>query len=422
MAKFGIPDKFIAIIRSFHEGMQASVSVEGETSRAFQVSNGVKQGCVLAPTLFSIMFSGMLKIAFQDDSDAIAIDWRTDGGGLFQLSRLRAETKVHHDFVRDFLFADDCALNADSKEAMQRSMDKLSAACDAFGLTISIKKTEVLHQPAQKTNQVQETPAITVKGQTLQTVKKFTYLGSTLTSDAQLDVEIQNRVAKASSSFGRLRNTVWDRKGLNLSTKLKVYRAVVLTSLLYACETWTTYARHEKILNRFHINSLKKILHIRWEDKVPDTKVLERSGLTSIQTLLRKNKVRWAGHVTRMGDERIPKKLLYCQLSEGKRSVGRQKRRYKDSLKESLKDLSIDPSTWEKKASDRTTWRRLNNQGSKTYEKSRIDEAKKKRAQRKSRDTSAAPSDCPFTCTTCNRVFRARIGLISHSRTHSATN
>ena len=46
----------------------------------------------------------------------------------------------HHDFVWDFLFADDCALNADSKDAMQRSMDKLSAACDAFGLTISIKK------------------------------------------------------------------------------------------------------------------------------------------------------------------------------------------------------------------------------------------------------------------------------------------
>ena len=44
MAKFGIPDKFIAIIRSFHEGMQASVSVDGESSSSFQVNNGVKQG------------------------------------------------------------------------------------------------------------------------------------------------------------------------------------------------------------------------------------------------------------------------------------------------------------------------------------------------------------------------------------------
>ena len=424
MAKFGIPDKFTAIIRSFHEGMQASVSVEGESSTAFEVSNGVKQGCVLAPTLFSIMFSGMLKIAFQDDIDSIAVDWRTDGGGLFNLARLRAETKVHHDFVRDFLFADDCALNAESKDAMQRSMDKLSEACDAFGLTISIKKTEVLHQPAPKSIQGNSTepPTITVKGQTLQTVKKFTYLGSTLTSDAQLDVEIDTRLAKASSSFGRLRNTVWERKGLNIKTKLKVYRAVVLTSLLYACETWTTYARHERILNRFHINSLKKILHVTWEDKIPDTEILDRTGLPSIQTLLRKNKVRWAGHVTRMGDDRIPKKLLYGQLNEGKRSVGRQKKRYKDNLKECLKDFNIDPSSWEKKASNRATWRRLNTQGAKNYETRRKEEAKKKRTQRKNRDNSAIPLDCPFTCTICSRSFRARIGLISHSRTHSASN
>ena len=85
MAKFGIPEKFIAIIRSFHDEMQASVSVEGESSSAFQVTNGVKQGCVLAPTLFSIMFTGMLRIAFQDNTDCIAVDWRTDGGGLFNL-------------------------------------------------------------------------------------------------------------------------------------------------------------------------------------------------------------------------------------------------------------------------------------------------------------------------------------------------
>ena len=101
------------------------------------------------------MFSVMLKIAFRDKTDSIAVDWRTDGGGVFNLARLRAESKVHHDYVRDFLFADDCALNADSKDAMQRSMDRLSEACDAFGLTISIKKTKVLHQPAPNHNRDQ---------------------------------------------------------------------------------------------------------------------------------------------------------------------------------------------------------------------------------------------------------------------------
>ena len=383
MAKFGIPDKFIAIIRSFHEGMQASVSVDGESSSSFQVNNGVKQGCVLAPTLFSIMFTGMLKIAFQDNTDCIVVDWRTDGGGLFNLDRLKARTRVCQAFLRDFLFADDCGLNTGSHEAMQRTMDKFSEACDAFGLTISIKKTEVLHQPAPGSQSDQEPPAIMVKGQALRTVNKFVYLGSALTSDAQLDVEVSNRIAKACASFGRLRAKAWDRKGITLKTKLKVYRAVVLRSLLHACETWTTYVRHEKILNRFHINCLKKLLHVTWKDKIPDTEILERTDLPCVQTEVRKNRIRWAGHVRRMPDNRIPKQLLYCQLREGKRSRGRPKKRFLDSLKASLKDFDIDPDTWESRAENRPTWRSLIRSGAKSFESNRAGEAKRKRAVRK---------------------------------------
>ena len=51
MAKFGCPDKFIGMVRQFHDGMQASVQDDGEHSSSFPVTNGVKQGCVLAPTV-----------------------------------------------------------------------------------------------------------------------------------------------------------------------------------------------------------------------------------------------------------------------------------------------------------------------------------------------------------------------------------
>ena len=53
MAKFGCPPRFIAMVRQFHDGMQARVQNDGEFSEPFEVTNGVKQGCVLAPTLFS---------------------------------------------------------------------------------------------------------------------------------------------------------------------------------------------------------------------------------------------------------------------------------------------------------------------------------------------------------------------------------
>ena len=154
--------------------MQAQVLHDGESSTPFPVTNGVKQGCVLAPTLFSIMFSAMLTDAFQDTDPGINIRYRTDGK-LFNLRRLQAKTKVHVDKLREFLFADDCALNADNIEDMQRSMDLFSAACNNFGLTINTKKTEVIYQPAP--HKSYQKPTVTVNGQKLAAVDKFTYLG-----------------------------------------------------------------------------------------------------------------------------------------------------------------------------------------------------------------------------------------------------
>ena len=107
-----------------------------------------------------------------DASDrGINIRYRTDGK-LFNLRRLQAETKFHFDKLRDFLFADDCALNAGSLEDMQHSMDLFSVACTNFGFTINTKKTEVMYQPAPGT-QYQE-PTVTMNGQKLAAVDKFT--------------------------------------------------------------------------------------------------------------------------------------------------------------------------------------------------------------------------------------------------------
>ena len=135
-------------------------------------------------------------------------------------------------------------------------------------------------------------PPITVKGQNLKSVENFTYLGSTLSHTANIDAEINNRISKASSTFGRLRATVWERRGIRLDIKLKVYRAVVLTTLLYGCETWTAYRRHEKQMNRFHLRCLRNLLNIRWQDKVPDTEVLQCAEISSIITTMRKAQVR----------------------------------------------------------------------------------------------------------------------------------
>ncbi len=69
-------------------------------------------------------------------------------------------------------------------------------------------------------------------------------------------------------------------------TKIKVYKAAVLTTLLYGCETWTVYQHHSRKLNHFHTTSIRRILSIKWQDRIPDTEVLSRAGLPSIHGIL----------------------------------------------------------------------------------------------------------------------------------------
>ena len=98
MAKFGCSPRYIAMVRQFHYGMQARVQNDGEYSEPFPVTNGVKQVCVMAPTLFSMMFSAMLTDAFQDVDAGFPIRYRFDGK-LLNLRRLQAKSKVQTDVV-----------------------------------------------------------------------------------------------------------------------------------------------------------------------------------------------------------------------------------------------------------------------------------------------------------------------------------
>ena len=172
------------------------------------------------------------------------IRYRFDGN-IFNLRRLKAKPRVQTDVLDELLYADVMDKNASSEAKMQIAMDQVSQSCDNYDLTISTK-TEVVHQPAPGNPYNQ--PTITVNGQKLKVVDKFTYLGSTLSRAVHIDDEVTARIAKASVAFERLRANVWERNGIKLDTKLKVYKVVVLPTLLCACETWTVFQRHAKRL------------------------------------------------------------------------------------------------------------------------------------------------------------------------------
>ena len=123
-----------------------------------------------------------------------------------------------------------------------------------------------------------------------------------------------------------------------------VYMTIVLATLLYACETWTVYQRHAKKLNHFHTTCLRKLLNIKWQDRIPATEVLAQADLPIIYTILMQSQLCWAGHVARMPDHRLPKRLFYGELQQGKRSHGGQKKRFRDTLKTSLKAFASPPT------------------------------------------------------------------------------
>ena len=203
LERLGCPPKFLQMVIELHENQRGQVRLNDDLSEPFPISSGVKQGCVLAPTLFSIFFSMMLKQATADldDDEGVYVRYRLDGS-LFNLRRLQAHTKKQERLIQDLLFADDAALVARTERAFQRVTSCFADASRLFGLEVSLKKTEILHQPTP--HEEYRPPHICIGDTELRSTQQFTHLGRTISSDAKIDKEIDNRLAKANSIFGRL--------------------------------------------------------------------------------------------------------------------------------------------------------------------------------------------------------------------------
>ena len=341
LRKIGCPDLFVDIIRSFHEGMVARVQDKGQTSEPFSV---------MAPLLFTLVLSAMLNDAFHDNDFGALIRFRTDGN-VFNLRRLNSKTRTSKVLIRDLLFSDDCALLAHTLDDMQAITNGFARSARRFGLTISLKKTEVIYQP--KPGADYTAPTITIDNNPMKVTDKFTYLGSTISQNALIDDEISARIGKASGSFGKLTKRRWSERGVRLVTKINVYCAVVLPTLLYGCEAWTPYRRHIRRLDQFHMRCLRRIANIKWQDMITNTEVLQRCAQTGIEQHIKRAQLRWSGHHVRMADDRIPKDVFYGELDAGHRTRGGQRTRYKDVLKATLKSCGIPYNIWEATATDK---------------------------------------------------------------------
>lgn len=403
---FGCPDRFINIIRQFHEGTMGRVVVGKQESSSIQMNHGTKQGCVLAPTLFTLFLTIVLEILHQQVDDGIYIRTRSDGK-LFNLARLRARTKTQTKLITELLFADDTALIAHDPTKMQQMVDVFSETTRKLGLQINIGKTEVMYQPSPSNPDPHE-PVIKIDDEPLKVVQNFKYLGSMISSDNAIDREINGRIQSASAAFGKLEKRLWKRNGVRLPTKCKVYKAIVVPALLYSAETYTLYRKHIRKLEAVQQRHLRRIMGVRWSDYISNVEVLRRAGLHSIEATLANSQLRWAGHVARMREDRIPKTVFYGELAEGRRRVGGQKLRYKDVAKRHMKSMNIDVNGWEELAADRTKWRSALYRGREVIEE-KITNASNQRHYRRHNPGT-------HQCRWCGQTYHTAKGLHQHQR------
>ena len=159
--------------------------------------------------------------------------------------------------------------------------------------------------------QANVSPSFKINGSVLKNAESFSYVGSFLSVKADINDEIQHRLRAASYAFGRMRERVFEERGIITDTNVKIYKAVVLPSLLYDPEFWTTYLPHLKTLEKYH---QRCILGISWTDRQTNTSVLEEANSTSIDAMVAQSQ-RWSGHVGRMDKARLPRQILYDELS-----------------------------------------------------------------------------------------------------------
>ena len=158
----------------------------------------------------------------------------------------------------------------------------------------------------------------------------------------------------AASTLARLGKRLWKNLRLSIKTKVTVYNACVLSTLLYRSECWTTYAAQEYRLNVFHMLSLLKLLRISLMRRTPNTVVLFRCRLLTMFTILRQRRLR---HFRLMKDGRIPKYILYRELIAGKCNIRFPQLRYRYVCKRDMKELNIDLNKWKELATDLFKWR-----------------------------------------------------------------
>ena len=142
--------------------------------------------------------------------------------------------------------------------------------------------------------------------------------------------------------------------------KIKIYRTIILLIVLYGCETWSLTRREERRLRLFENMVLRRIFGPRRDEVTGEWGRLHNEELndlysTNIVRMIKSRRMRWAGHVARMGEEKGVYRVLVGK-PEGRRPLGRPRRRWVDNIRMDLQEMGCGYMDWIGLAQDRDRW------------------------------------------------------------------
>ena len=197
LARFGMPQNMISVIRQFHDGMQACVRLDDRVcSRWFAVEQGLRQWCVLAPLLFKISQTWPPNVSRRTKASwTLCTPEEKKGAGGW--GEATAGESVLATPLWGMLYADDAGVISQSPEQLRKMMGVIVVVCAAFGLTVSEAKTEIMCLRAKEMPESTATFSVEVAGQVYNQTNEFVYLGGNVNHNADLSIEVDRRVRTA---------------------------------------------------------------------------------------------------------------------------------------------------------------------------------------------------------------------------------
>ncbi|KAJ4440235.1 hypothetical protein ANN_08374 [Periplaneta americana] len=191
-------------------------------------------------------------------------------------------------------------------------------------------------------------------------VEKFKYLGATVTNINDTREEIKRRINMGNACYYSVEKLL-SSSLLSKNLKVRIYKTVILPVVLYGCETWTITLREEHRLRVFENKVLRKIFGAKRDEVTGEWRKLHNAELHALYSSpdiirnIKSRRLKWAGHVARMGESRNAYRVLVGR-PEGKRPLGRPRRRWEDNIKMDLREVGYDDRDWINLAQNRDRW------------------------------------------------------------------